>query len=187
MDMTNNENLEVSYLQSVPDIVDSIPNLEYKSVTDRYFSRRYCVNVKNEDKNDHLLLFHSNRICLVTLAPSHPLFKSSSDFIVDYQIGNIDRSKNAVKGKGKKGGQLLDSSSILCKILLKDGTEYKVSSCINGKLIEVNEMLSVNPSLLRTHPDSDGYIAVILSNIATSDSRKDELLTEEQYLSTLSV
>lgn len=182
MDFINKDNSNVAVLKSIPDIIDSIPNFEYKSVTDRYFSRRYCVNVKNEESNDHLLLFHSNRICLVTLAPSHPLFKSDQEFVVDYQIGNVDRSKNAVKGKGKKGGQLLDSSSILCKIISKDGTEYKVSSCINGKLIEVNEMLLANPSLLRTHPDSDGYIAVVLSNITTSDSRKDELLTEEQYL-----
>lgn len=180
-------NGQLKTLDCTPSILDSISSdLEYKSVTDRYFSRRYCINVKDVPKNDHLLLFHSNRICLVTLAPSHPLYSNNSEFTIDFQVGNVDRSKNWVKGKGKKGGQLLDTSSTICKVVCKNGAEYNISSCINGKLIEINEMLLTKPMLLKTHPDSDGYIAVVLANIATSESRKEELLNEEKYLESVS-
>jgi len=165
----------------IPDIVDSISTEDvYKSVTDRYFSRRYCIDVKGTIGNDHLLLFHSNKICVITLGPSHPIFKKDG-FSVNFQVGNTDRTKNAVKGKGKKGGQILDYNSTLCKIKCSDGDEFAVSSCIKGKLIEVNDALISNPNLLKTNPDSCGYIAVVLTLISTNARIQGELLDSEAY------
>ncbi len=42
----------------------------YPSVVDRYFTRRYVLK---EGRRDVCLLFHSNKICVVTLAKSHAL------------------------------------------------------------------------------------------------------------------
>lgn len=181
--MTNstNENSEEVVQYLVPDIVNSICTEDvYKSVTDRYFSRRYCIDVRGTVSNDHLLLFHSNKICVITLAPSHPIFKKN-DFSVNFQVGNTDRTKNAVKGKGKKGGQILDYNSTLCKIKCGDGDEFVVSSCIKGKLIEVNDALIENPHLLKSDPDSCGYIAVVLTLISTNARIQGELLDPDQY------
>lgn len=169
---------ESHYEDHVKELISS--NALYKSVTERYYSKRFCVDVNNIVGNDHLLLFHSNKICLVTLAPSHPVF-GEENLTIDYQVGNLDRTKNMVKGKGKKGGQHLENNSILCKITGSNGKVYDVRSCIKGKLIEVNENLIENPNLLKTNPDSEGYIAVVLSQIPTSNSRKEELLKIDEY------
>ncbi|KAL4702716.1 hypothetical protein ACJJTC_011581 [Scirpophaga incertulas] len=154
-------------------ILDSIPDLtNLKSFTDRYFAKRYLLNVGGVSNNDIMLMFHSNRVMLLCLAPSHFFFNKKGNFKVNFTIGNIDRLSNTVKGKGKKGGQLLIPSSAICKVEFDDGTIFDIPCGIKGTLIEVNEELVQHPELLKQMPDSDGYIAIILSSIATSEAAK---------------
>lgn len=167
-------------------ILDSIPDYSnYKSYTDRYFTKRYVTNVDGTKNNDIMIMFHSNRIALLCLAPSHYFFQNKEEYTINFNVGKVDRRKNTVKGKGKKGGQLLNPKSVICKVEYKDGTSFDVPCCMKGKLIEVNEELVKSPELLREMPDADGFIAVILSSIEISDTTKKELLTPEQYLSGL--
>lgn len=167
-------------------ILDSIPDLSsYKSVTDRYFSRRYILNINNIEGNDIMLLFHSNRITLLTLAPSHLFFKKSGSYKINFSVGKVDRLNNTVSGKSKKGGQLLTPTSTVCKIEFHDNTCFDVPSGMKGTLVEVNEGLVEKPLLLRECPDSDGYIAIMLSSIALTESLKNELLTHEEYVKIL--
>ncbi|KAM3961173.1 LOW QUALITY PROTEIN: protein Abitram [Aphomia sociella] len=164
-------------------ILDSIPDLaSYKSFTDRYFSKRYILNVDGIKNNDIMLMFHSNRITLLCLAPSHFFFKKNdSDYKINFLIGKIDRLSNSVKGR-KKGGQLLVPNSVICKVDYNDGESFDVPCCMKGTLIEVNEELVKHPELLKEMPDSSGFIAIILSSIAVSEATKSELLTHEEYL-----
>lgn len=164
-------------------ILDSIPDLaNYKSFTERYFSKRYILNVDGIENNDIMLMFHSNRITLLCLAPSHYFFKRNDEYKVNFSIGNVDRLNNCVRGKGKKGGQLLGPKSVICKIEYSDGSSFDVPCGMKGTLIQVNEELVKHPELLKEMPDSDGFIAVILSSIAVSDATKSELLTHEDYV-----
>lgn len=164
-------------------ILDSIPDLtNFKSFTDRYFSKRYILNVDGIKNNDIMLMFHSNRITLLSLAPSHFFFKKNDNYKINFVIGKIDRLSNSVKGKGKKGGQLLTAKSVICKIEYNDGESFDVPSCMKGTLIEVNEELVKHPKLLKEMPDSNGFIAIILSSIAISEATKSELLSHEDYL-----
>ncbi|KPI94193.1 PREDICTED: FAM206 family protein CG9288 [Papilio xuthus] len=172
--------MEYNILQSI--------NLEdlshFKSFTDRYFSKRYVLNVNGIENNDIMLMFHSNRITLISLAPSHFFFKKTDQYKINFSIGNIDRLTNSVKGKGKKGGQMLTANSVICKIEYDDGTMFAIPCCMKGTLIEVNKELTKNPELLREQPDSNGFIAIMLSSIAISDSTKSELLNHEEYVKT---
>lgn len=52
-------------------------------------------------------------------------------------------------------------------------------SCLNAKLIEVNQRIVERPDLLAL--EGDGYVAVGLPKIENIDSIKEKLLTEEQY------
>ena len=57
---------------------------------------------------DHVkILLHSNGICVLTLAPSHPILTDRlTPTTVDFQVSKrVNRLQNSVKGKGKKGGQ----------------------------------------------------------------------------------
>lgn len=167
-------------------ILDSIPDLtNLKSFTERYFSKRYITNVNGIKNNDIMIMFHSNRIALLSLAPSHFFFTKANDFKVNYSVGNVNRLRNSVKGKSKKGGQHLVPKSVVCKIEYDDGTSFDVPCCMRGTLVEVNEELVKNPKLLKEYPDEDGYIAIILSSIAISEATKSEMLTHEEYLKVL--
>ena len=54
----------------VPPIEQSINLSEtYKTVEDRYYTRFFY---QQEDGEDQVVLVHSNRICLVSIAPNHP-------------------------------------------------------------------------------------------------------------------
>lgn len=169
-------------------ILDSIPPsaLVYKSFTDRYYTKRYVTNVNGVKNNDLMLMFHSNRIALLCLAPSHFFFNNNEEYSVNFKPGVVNRLDNSVKGKGKKGGQKLLKQSLVCKIeYKKDGNSFNIPSCMNGALLEVNEQLVTRPELLREYPDAEGYIAVILSSIDNSELQKSNMLTSELYLNSL--
>lgn len=148
---------------------------ENPSVTERYYTKRYY--------DDHCVLFHSNRICLITLAQSHPILKEKKKVMnIRYHASDgVNRLKNHVTGKGKHGAQQLQPLSPLCHVLCEDGSTYIVRTCINGKLVEVNETLLQNPGLLTEKPYAEGYIAIVLPTISGSKENIASLLTEEEH------
>lgn len=153
-----------------------IPAADYPSVVDRFFTRYY--QILPDKLEDHLVLYHSNRVCLVGLAATHIAFKKGVES-VRYDIGNCDRAKNAVKGKGKKGGMPLQPNSTIAIVKCKDGTEYRVQSCITGKLIEVNMRLLDNIDLLAE--EGMGYVAIVLPKPEHCADIKQSLFTQLQY------
>lgn len=166
------------------DILDSIDlSSEYQSVLERYYKPMYCVKLEGKDIDHHCLLFHSNRICLLTLPSSHPVIQQTKTLLrINYNVsGNVDRLKNKVSGKGKKGGQKLMPTSVVCQIECADGTKYKVRSCVKGKLIEMNQKLIDEPHELLMDPKTTGHIAVILCDLSTVDASKENMLSQEDY------
>ncbi|XP_053322672.1 protein Abitram isoform X2 [Spea bombifrons] len=124
---------------------------EFPSVVDRYFTRWYKPDVKGNACEDHCILQHSNRICVITLAECHPLIQDGKTIqSISYQISaNRSRLQNKVSGKSKRGAQFLTEFSPLCRISSSDGEEYTIYSCIRGRLLEVNENILQNPGLLK--------------------------------------
>jgi len=174
---------ENAYMNIVP-IEDSIEEFHvFQSVTQRYCTPRFCVDGGGEKGEDHCILFHSNRICLVTLAFSHPIVREKKEISkIDFQVSaNIDRLKNKVSGKGKHGAQFLQPNSPLCYIECADSSKYTIHSCVKGKLVEINNALIENPKLLIEKPYSEGYIAIVLPSISNSNQQREELLTLEEY------
>ncbi|XP_071961731.1 protein Abitram-like [Antedon mediterranea] len=159
--------------------VDKCP---YPSVIERYFRRGFKLDMKGPEE-DFCILKHSNRVCLLTLAPSHPIVKNTKTVKnVDFQVSSkMNRLDNKVSGKSKKGGQWLNPTSALCCVTCDDDSNYTMYSCIRGKLAEVNEKLLKTPNLLKEKYDKDGYIAIILPKIYETDEQMKSLLTEEQY------
>lgn len=169
---------EDDYDEGIPSITTFYKG-EYPGVVDRYFTKFYHHKESETGENeDHIVLFHSNRLVLVGLAKSHVAF-SKGIISIDYNIGNSNRSLNHVKGKHKKGGMNLQPDTTLAIIKCKDDSEYKVVSCITGKLIEVNSRLEGqldNLSVVGT-----GYIAVVICKPENCDKIKGTLITNENY------
>ena len=67
-------------------------------------------------RHDLCLLVHSNRISLITLAPSHPILERGLVVSrVDCAVSKrLDRKDNKAVGKSKKGGQNLAKDSVVC-------------------------------------------------------------------------
>ncbi|XP_052501083.1 protein Abitram [Budorcas taxicolor] len=153
------------------------------SLVDRYFTRWYKADVKGKPCEDHCILQHSNRICVITLAGSHPVLQSGKTIkSISYQIStNCSRLQNKVSGKFKRGAQFLTELAPLCKIYCSDGEEYTISSCVRGRLMEVNENILHKPSILQEKPSTEGYIAVVLPKFEESKSITEGLLTQKEY------
>ncbi|MGH0132744.1 UNVERIFIED_CONTAM: hypothetical protein FKN15_062269 [Acipenser sinensis] len=60
------------------------------------------------------------------------------------------------------------------------------TNCIRGRLLEVNEDILLNPSLLQEKPSTEGYIAVVLPKFEESKSVTQGLLTQTEYEDILS-
>lgn len=130
----------------------------------KYFTPRGCVaGVECSKPLDQCVLYHSNKICVVCVAPSHPLITDDSLEIdsVGFQNESFDLLKNRVHGKHKKGGHQLAPNSCLCQVHCKNGIKFILRSCVKGCLIEVNTRLVTTPNLLKTKPLSEGYLAII--------------------------
>ncbi|KAF7658929.1 hypothetical protein LDENG_00005750 [Lucifuga dentata] len=158
------------------------------SVIERYYTRWYRVDMKGKPCEDHCILQHSNRICVVTLAETHPILRNGHTIkSINYQISNgCSRLKNKVSGKSKRGAQFVTDFAPLCRITCTDETEYTIYSCIRGRLLEVNENILETPALLLEKPSTEGYIAVILPKFEESKSITENLLSREEFESVIS-
>lgn len=165
----------------VPPIIDYITT-DHPTVVERFFTKYYYCRDDAVDEM-HSILFHSNRICLVGLDRQHVAVTKGITSI-NFDIGNCDRSKNQVSGKGKRGAMNLQPLSTLAIVTCADGSEYKVISTIMGKLVEVNERLRDNLKLIGV--DGDGYIAVVLPKIEKCVDIKSQLFSKEEYQAKLS-
>ncbi|XP_076179099.1 protein Abitram [Ptiloglossa arizonensis] len=196
-ELTDNENEEMSLINNEEDnhlfpfppdddITDMLEEVKYEglfpTITDRYFTTYYKLNVQSTT-DDIRILMHSNRICMLTLAPSHTVLQSDMQIMkVDFKVSDkLDRVLNKVSGKSKHGAQPLQANSNICIITCSNKKTYTIKCCIIGKLVEVNEALLQNPKLLMEPPHKGGYLAIILPNIKHLDKMKESLLTEKQY------
>ncbi|TNN85817.1 Protein Simiate [Liparis tanakae] len=164
------------------------PEATAPSVIDRYYTRWFRADMKEKPCEDHCVLQHSNRLCVVTLAETHPILQNGREIkSIDYKISNgCSRLNNKVSGKSKKGGQFLTEFAPLCKITCTDETEYTIYSCIRGRLLEVNESILEKPTLLLEKPSTEGYIAIILPKFEECKTITKDLLSREEFESVVS-
>nr|QZL12163.1 simiate [Hydrometra stagnorum] len=153
-----------------------------KDLVERYYVRKYCVGV-TDSGDDYCVLIHSNRVCLICLAPSHRLIVEKKRIVkLDWEVGKgVNRLANTVSGKWKHGAQRLKPSSPLAIAVCEDGTRLQLNSAITGKLIEINASLLDQPSLLLDDPIGAGYLAIVLPEIKTCDIYRNSLLSQEEY------
>jgi len=177
----------INVTRPVASIEDSIDRSQpFESVTDRYYSRYYQVDPDRSRRHDFCVLIHSNKICLLSLAPSHPILTTQPKIHnIDYDVSKtVNRQTNKASGKSKKGAQLLGEKSILCRIETKSGEdiqEWPVQACVKGKLIGMNKALVDQPDLLVTQPWAEGHLAVVLLGLRDVEEVKKALLDQQAY------
>lgn len=70
-------------------------------------------------------------------------------------------STDGVTGRMKKGALNLKAGSPICFVTLEDGSVVELVTPVGGKLLELNDKLVLEPALLESKPDSEGFFAVI--------------------------
>jgi len=168
----------------VPPIYESIDfdESDLHPAASKFYTPYYKLDSINNE--DHCVLFHSNRVSLVTISHLHPLLASKKTIAsVNFQVNDsLNRLDNAVVGKSKAGAQVVIPESPLCHVNCTDGSKYTIFSCTRGKLLEVNENLISNPQLLIDKPFSAGYVAIVLPvTLRGVDKSKHGLLTADEY------
>uniref|UniRef100_A0A2M4APC9 Putative glycine cleavage system h protein n=1 Tax=Anopheles triannulatus TaxID=58253 RepID=A0A2M4APC9_9DIPT len=160
----------------VPSIVNDF-NENYPSIVDRFYTKLYHVPSNKPDESQQVL-FHSNRICLVGLANDHVAFQKGIRS-VSFEVGKCDRSENKVSGRKKSGGMILQADSTIALVTCQDDTVYKIRSCVQGKLVEVNERITADPELMKI--EGEGYVAVVMPKIEHCATMKTKLVSDDAY------
>ena len=145
---------------------------DYPTPTERYYDIR-LVSAHNRrcyfgEVGDQCIMFHSNKICLVCLAPTHPVIADDKTITkVEFSFEGdekIDRLASQPRGKRKRGGQKMRKNAPICAIVCSDESRYIVISCIGARLIEINKAISSKPDLIKRRPLSTGFIAIVQPN-----------------------
>jgi len=169
-------------MEGVVDIEDDYVSKggAYETITERAFVSKYFID---PESNGHFrLLVHSNKICLITLAPSHPILAENLTVSsISFQANDsCNRLNNKVSGKKKSGAQFLSTCSILCNIHCENQSQpFVVRSNLVAKLIEINEEILKNPNLIK-HSEK-GYIAIVYPKLSEYNRELGRWLSESEY------
>lgn len=157
------------------------------STIERYFSLHYAPGLARQLAprttkplnygEDVCIARHHNGICVLCLSPKHPIVvqKKMID-AVDYRV-----EMRQVKGKRKKGGIVVEQKTRLCIITCNGDEKYSVLCGIKGSLLEYNDGLQTDRSLINDSPLTDGYLAVIMPWLSQIKTAVDDLMPASEY------
>lgn len=142
---------------------------DYPTPSERYYDIRLVSSEGRKsyfgEVGDQCIMFHSNRICLLTVAPTHPIIVEDKTIErVEHTFEGfekIDRLSCQPQGKRKKGGHKLQKNSPICALVCTDGSKYVVTACLSSRLIEINQQIRTKPNLVKERPLSTGHIAIL--------------------------
>ncbi|KAJ3663169.1 hypothetical protein Zmor_007475 [Zophobas morio] len=170
----------------IPSILDSITQQqidEFRPFHERYFEKKYCTRFTTDTVNlDTCVRIHTNKISLIYLSEKHSVIQNQQRLqSIDFQVSKkVNRLKNAMFGKGKRGAQLLQPDSILCHLETVDGARYPVHACVYGKLLEINSRVIKEPNFLLDDLN-EGFLAIILPDLRRHEENVKSLKSVEEY------
>lgn len=148
LDELDDEQREASAMESMR----LAPRMTHLSMVQRYYTRLYAPDAGGERCHDEYLYLQSNRICVLGIAPSHPIF-SNSDPVAAVTFAEHLMDLH-VSGKKKHGVQFLEPHQEIATITTASGRKYCVRAAIRAGIIEINKRLIAQPHLVTTKVSS---------------------------------
>lgn len=181
----------------------SAPHSGLIALADRYFTTRYFADVCGEGGNDDLCVMqHSNRICVVGLAPGHHLFRGCGGSMtremdekpnhvilgVDFQLSSSFNLLNSkISGRRKRGSHRLHHGSYKQCIgyaICDRGERHAllIGGGLPGRLYESNSRLSIVAAAEDRVPfgpigitgNNEAYLAIIMPLRTVSKTEHSE-------------
>ncbi|KAG9415892.1 Mitochondrial inner membrane protease ATP23 [Aphanomyces cochlioides] len=150
------------------------------TMVDRYYTRLYAADIMDKPNEDQFVNMHSNRLCVIGIAPGHCIFTHSLTVTSITYESSVQDSK--VTGKKKKGGVWLNPDTVVCRVTCSNDQTFSFRSCIRGALIEINDNLTANPTLLTEKPFTLGYLAIVRPKPVEIAEIQASLLHQDEYM-----
>lgn len=106
------------------------------------------------------------------------------------KIEFIQQVTDEMSGKHKHFAKNVHVDQPICKIYcnkmndenMTEEVYFLICACLNAKLIEINENLITKPSLIQTHPSTQGYIAILMPKLTNLSEQMSELINHSEYI-----
>jgi hypothetical protein len=148
-------------------------------MTARYYTTFYSPDADGVPGNDQFVHVQSNRICIVGLAPSHPIVRGrlvASSVVYAPQMDKLN-----VSGKRKHGNVFVDNRQPLATVTTACGRVFVIRAGMRGDVLELNAALATSPGLVASHPTTNGHIAVLDVKLHRLADMQKGLLGWEDY------
>eukprot|EP00803_Ostreobium_quekettii_P003547 evm.model.scf_1101.2 EVM.evm.TU.scf_1101.2 scf_1101:7642-9041(+) len=107
---------------------------------------------------------------------------------INFNVGKSNRLDVKSNGKRWRDGQrgkgrrdiILQPDSVICKVNCGDNT-FVVRACTRGKLLQVNQRLTLEPRLIAERCQAEGYIALLHLRQGDSDHLESTMMAPEDY------
>lgn len=139
------------------------------AVIDRYFFIRYGVDMGGERGHDALIAVHSNKaVAMLFLSPAHPILRLGLAVArVEWGRGRDSAAREqpltgiVTSGKGKRGQLYVHPATTVATLHTACGGAFAIRACLAAGVVEVNDRLTAEPSLVTSRPRTDGYLATL--------------------------
>ncbi len=137
-----------------------LPNVSEHTQAVSCESRKHCsleklykhrLTVTSDSNIMDAMVLHNNICVLMSKTPLNALKVSFAD----------NMCTENVSGKLKKGAQTIKAGCTICSVVIDGGDVVQLKTLVGGKLLEMNEALLANPTLLNTHHNSTGFVAIV--------------------------
>eukprot|EP00796_Vickermania_ingenoplastis_P007345 gene7345-5179_t len=152
--------------------------------TARYYTHYIFRDCKKVAGNNIRILQHSNGLAVVTLDPSHAAVTAGLEGIDRIEFGSSRNKAGGsnpsainVVGKRKKNAMICHADMRLCTIFLKDGQVFPIPACVNGFILEFNNLILQQPQLAVHAPSCEGFIAIVDVNTKNNFSEMEKVWT----------
>ncbi|KAF0429071.1 g [Gigaspora margarita] len=151
---------------------------------EQYYSKYYFVNLKNS-MEDLYIYQAPNKLCVIGLAPAHPLLQRSQDQSSSgHYLSNIQSIEYDAKVKSsinKKRQVPLSIDTEICVVTTEEGNRYSIKAGVAGWIIDTNTRFEHEKELLQNKPFKEGYIAIIKPKQENSDKSLSHCFSEDRY------
>ncbi|CAG8532873.1 15607_t:CDS:2 [Acaulospora morrowiae] len=116
----------------------------------QYYTKKFFLDT-NENNTEDLYIYQApNKLCVIGLAPAHPLLQLSS--FTDPQlpkIKTIQYDSNVLSSINKKRQNPLSINSEICVITTEDGRTYSIKAGVIGWVVDINMRFEEEIDLLQ--------------------------------------